>query len=325
MTQSIDYSSIRAVSNSLMGVYEDDYSSFVSYWVYKQPLPNKSTGSLTLGSLVDTLLTRPQDYDDKFSVFKGKAPTGQMNIFCREYAKTGDKQAAYEYVNFKLKRDTVEHVMTRFEEFKDFYDALISCKTCVVISKEDNDKAQSKFKEMKSNKYVSHVVNEMGNEFKEVFHQLELTQKYKSITIKGALDKVVVDHLEKIIYPFDYKTSFDALQFEESYRKYRYYRQGSFYMYLLEKWRDDNGWKDYKIANFAFVVCSTTSSKHFIYQMDVHDIELAETGGYLMDGTYVKGWREILNEIDYMTLQGDWTYPYKVVHNKGIVPLRIFK
>lgn len=337
MTQGSDYRSIKAISNSLMGVYEDEYGTFLSYWVYNKPLPGKSTSSLTIGSLIDTLLTRPEDYEKMFCSFDGLVPTGQMDLFCRELAKHPDYsyEDAYKAVGFK--RDKLENIVEKFQLYKDYLGFLVASNLLGlnVVDKEDDAKAKRIVAELKLGKYTSDVVN-MDNSVPgiDVYYQLELFNRINpfelqypdiGIDVKGALDKVIVDHNREIIYPIDYKSSFNTDQFDESYVKYRYYRQGSFYTHLLKLWAVEQGFANYRIAAFAFVVCSTGGGKHYIYKMDSNDLIKAEWGGELLDGTQIKGWRNILFEIAYLDKLGSWEYPYKAVHNNGVVPLQIFK
>jgi hypothetical protein len=329
--QNDSYRSIKAISNSLMGTYEEDFPAFVSYWVYNKPLASKSTLSLTRGSLIDTLLTCPEEFNTRYSVYDGKAPKGQMESYCRTLARlTKGKEitdemclSAYEEVGFK--RDKIETVKKEFEEYQEFYDALIACDKCEVVTKVEHERVRQKYLELSTGLYTRNIVNAKTDSKQEVFHQLELVSTLLNVKVKGALDKVIVNHLERKIYLIDYKTSSNILEFEKSYFKYNYFRQGSFYTDLILDWMRVNGWEDYTIEPFVFVVCSTTSSKHFCYQMTEIDIEYAKYGGTTRDSIEIKGWYQILEEIKWMTKTNNWLYPYKVSSNNGIVPLNIFK
>lgn len=334
MTQSSDYRSIKAVSNSLMSVYEDDFSAFVRYWVYDQDLPSKSDDSLVMGSAIDTLLTRPEEFEDKFIIYSGISPTGQMLQFCYALANTNidglgpDYQMAYNTVGFK--RDTLEKVKEKFESFRSYFKFLLDSKGKGVLSNEQADKAKLIVQELSEGQYTKHPVNARSIPGKlDVYNQLELKSEWRShkqvLPIKGALDRVIVDHGRKFVVPIDFKSSFDSLNFEYSYVKWRYYRQGSFYSYLLRQWLDDQGLQDYTIGKFLFVVCSTSRGRHFTYQMSETDINAARNGGLIQYGYKIKGWKEILNEICYLQGKDSWDYPYEAIINNGIVPLNVFR
>jgi hypothetical protein len=330
-----------------MAIYEDDFTTFVNYWVKNVPLPERSDDSLRMGSVIDTLLTRPEEFNDKFIVYKGVYPSGQMLQFCNYLATKWDgitpisewHQSAYEDVGFK--RDNLAKVLEKFEVYRDYFEFLIDSKNKSVVSAEMASRARYIVGQLKDGEYTRGIVN--AHTFKServditVFHQLELTQVWtgeptfskpkwkKGIAIKGALDKVIVDHVRKVIIPIDYKSSFNVEGFQDSYFKWRYYRQGSFYTFLIKQWAIEQGYDGYTIRPFKFVVCSTTGGKHYIYEMDEIDIKKARTGGTTYNGINVKGWEDILDEIAYMTEVDKWDYPYMAQIKNGIVPLNIFK
>ena len=334
-TQSTDYRQIKAISNSLMGVYEDSFDSFVRYWVYDQSLPQKSDDSLSLGSAIDTLLTRPDEFNDKFIVYSATAPTGQMQAFCYALANAYEEtqtalpyQYAYDHVGFK--RDNLAKVIEKFEPFKQYYQFLIDSKEKAVLTADQAARASQIVEELKSAKYTSGPVNVAHHPgVTDVYNQLELVATLniggKMLPVKGALDRVIVDHLSKRILPFDFKSSFNSDNFEYSYVKYRYYRQGSFYTHLLQEWANEKGIGHYKMARFAFIVCSTNRGKHYLYQMTDTDIKAAEEGGMIQYGYKIKGWRQILEEIAWLQEHNNWDYPYEAQVNGGVVPLNVFK
>lgn len=333
-TQSTKYRDIKAISNSLMGVYEDDHDAFVNYWIYNCQVPQKSDDSLSLGSAIDTLLTRPDEFNDIFIVYSGTAPTGQMMSFCYALASgysEGDVlpyQKAYDTVGFK--RDKLEKVVERFDAFKDYFKFLVDSKDKAVLTVDQATRASQIVSELKGAEYTKDIVNTIAQPgLIDVYNQLELVSELKVgeqvLPLKGALDRVIVDHLNRRIYPFDFKSSFNSDNFEYSYVKYRYYRQGSFYTHLVRQWADAKGMKDYTIARFAFIVCSTNRGKHYVYQMEQDDITQAETGGIIQYGYYIKGWRQILEEIAWLQDRNRWDYPYIAQVHNGVVPLNVFK
>jgi hypothetical protein len=334
-TQSTDYRSIKAISNSLMGVYEDDFDSFVRYWVYDQSLPQKKDDSLSLGSAIDTLLTRPDEFNDIFIVYNATAPTGQMQSFCYALANAYVEgqtampyQLAYDAVGFK--RDTLIKVIEKFEPFKQYYQFLVDSKDKAVLTADQASRAQQIVSELKDSKYTRGPVNAQAHPgVLDVYNQLELVSTIRiggqTLALKGALDRVIVDHLEKKIIPFDFKSSFNSDNFEYSYVKYRYYRQGSYYSYLLQKWAEEQGIGDYKMMKFTFIVCSTNRGRHYMYQMTEADLQAAREGGMIQYGYKIKGWRQILEEIAWLQERNNWEYAYEAQLHNGVIPLNVFK
>lgn len=328
-----DYRSVRAVNNSLMGVYEDDYSAFVAHWVGKQPLPRKDEEYLTLGTMVDTLLTKPDDYDELFTTFEGKTPTAPLMLkFCNELKKLysigmpldGYYPLAYRAAGINTPK--LEGFVERFGEYRPYFDFLVSSERKTVISKEQDGQARLIVEQLKTNPYTRDIVNAQNTETGVVFNQMELYGDYRGIRTKGALDRVLISHRSETVQPIDFKTSYNVLDFKNSYYKYRYYRQGSYYTFLLREWLDANGFEDYRILPFMFVVCSTSGGQHWRYRMTERDLEMAECGGETTWGYPIKGWRTILDEMWHMTnVSKEWAFPYECQVNDGVMQLNIFK
>jgi hypothetical protein len=88
--------------------------------------------------------------------------------------------------------------------------------------------------------------NPIQSENVEIFNQLILEDEVEihaalepvlvTLPVKGKMDRVIVDHTNKIIYLIDYKTTSSGVyNFNKSYSSYKYYRQTAFYKMLLEK------------------------------------------------------------------------------------------
>lgn len=331
----MNYREIKAINNSLLSVYEDDYSAFVAHWVGNQPLPGKSDESLTMGSIVDTLLTKPEEYDSKYITFSGDTPssTTQMFTFCVKLADCYDPilglEACYQvaYDAAGIKSPKLEGHIAKFEPYKPFVDFLIQSKDKTPITKDQALKASRIVEQLKSNPYTKDFANASGD---GVYNQLELyrtwgTSRGTRLRLKGAIDRVLISHKKKTVQPIDFKTSYNVNDFKSSYYKYRYYRQGSYYTMLLKGWLNEQGFGDYEVLPFIFVVCSTSGGQHWLYRMTQGDIVSAQTGGETTWGYKVKGWQEILEEIVYCTENKEWVYPYECQINNGVMDLNIFK
>lgn len=339
-TTSANYNDVKAISNSLMGVYEEDFKQFVDYWIFDRPLQQKKTSSLSMGTLIDTLLTSPDEYDNKFICYTGQAPTGQLLSFCNilndlvnTYPETpidNFYQLSYDEVGFK--RDKLEKVIEKFKEISSYWEFLRESRNKSVVTVEDISKAQSIVEELKLNPYTKSYVLAHTNDSFTVDHQLEIYEeiiikvddKEVLLPIKGCIDKSILNHTTKRAKPLDYKSSFKINEFNKSYKEYKYPRQGSFYTFLYRKWLDKNGYSDYIIDPFVFTVGSTSGENHYNYRMSDMDITGGKFGGYLKNGMYMKGWYQILLEIAYMTSNSNFSFSYECQKNNGMVILNEF-
>lgn len=329
-TQSESYRNKKAISNSLMNTYLTDFKDFVSYWKYGDPIERKIDDSLSLGIMIDTLLNEGREgLDEKVMIFDGKAPTGQMLKFVEYLSGTVDQnfEVAYEMTkewNGGKLRDSLDTFKDKFKPHEDYYKTLIEANK-IVVATDFINLAEQRVLELKTNDYTKLLINLESSKNIDVYKSLEIFSQYENLPIKGALDKVIVDHKKKRIIPLDYKTSAFALGFRSTALKYSYYRQGSFYTYLLEKWKIDNNLENYEITPFMFIVISTTQPNiHFLSRMNSNDINVGRYGGFTKLDREIKGWQEVLNEISYLTKKDQWTYPYEIVINNGIMDLDLF-
>lgn len=346
-TQTQNYREVKAVSNSVLTEFEKSLRNFKNYWLYDQSFYQISDDSLMLGSIIDTLLTRKDDFFDMFyvSILEGDDPTPQMQKFCKNLFNiwpTGPVTAeqseelfkqAYETTSFG--RDSLEKVKERFVTDRHYFNNLIKGRGKTVISQEMYEKGVKIVESLSTNPFVKDIlqtesVDINGIEMITVINQLEIYSTYTSeeggcdIPVKGALDKVIIDHNKKIVYPYDIKTSSSLNNFQASYIKYRYFRQASFYTWLLEKWLIDSGWIGYTIEPFEFIVASTTGEGAYRYVISKEDLFGAEHGGTLMGGYEVKGWRSLLDEICWHIKNNKWEYPKEVYDSNGVIELHMF-
>ena len=134
-----------------------------------------------------------------------------------------------------------------------------------------------------------------------IFKPLSLLLNIESnIQTKALLDMILIDHSRKVIRPLDIKTMGDyVINFNQSLKARRYDIQAKFYTDMLSldlenlstRLRKDI--RDYKIANFAFIVESTVSIGFpMIFPLSNELLEIGKNG----DGKFIKGYIQALSE-----------------------------
>ena len=122
----------------------------------------------------------------------------------------------------------------------------------------------------------------------EILPQVPIYFTYRDEEFKALLDGVRVNHRDKIIEPYDLKsTGKNVFQFKDSYVQYGYYRQGALYEQAL--YSEQSPVKDllaqgYTMADFLFIVTETkTSSTNpaLIYRTTPKEREAGLNGGYV--------------------------------------------
>ena len=153
------------------------------------------------------------------------------------------------------------------------------------------------------------------------------TDNIESIPIKGIIDIIYLNHNKKTVREVDLKFTDDVFTFSTGpnnpVKLFDYPTQHSFYNYLLEAWLltyKDGAYKDYAIMNPLNVVIDDKIKTPYIYRYDFHDLNIKRKG---IEGTWIKGWEEQLEEIAWHLDKNDWTRPKEHILN-GSISIQIF-
>lgn len=90
----------------------------------------------------------------------------------------------------------------------------------------------------------------------ERYYQLKFKNTLDGIEYRCMADLIVVDHVRKIVYPCDLKTSsHKEYEFYKSFVQWRYDIQARLYWRLIRKaMDDDNYFKDFQLSDYRFIV-----------------------------------------------------------------------
>jgi len=292
---------------------------------FKNKLEYKSeSDALTLGSLVDVMLTESENFDNLFLVNDNVRPSGQLGDYVDLIYQGFSEEDAYASVGFK--RDKLEVIKEKFqyEGPQAYYKFLLESKNKKVISREEYDKALRIVNSLLTNRFTSKYFN---CEDTECLTQLELYWNYKDFDCRSRLDIVKINHKEKTILPIDVKTSGKSTyNFLESIVRFRYDLQASFYMEALQ-WYIDNKeeYKGYKLLPFLFIVEHTDyPGLPLIYECTEKDIYGGKYGGITTTGVKLKGFDELVTDLKWYYQYDSWDYTREIIENNGKVEINLF-
>lgn len=232
--------------------------------------------SFVFGSLVDTLITEPEEFNNRYLVTERIESSDSLNTLIKtiydickyEYIKLSDipkesiikeaRQAAYRN---NYKDDTLYNYI--IEKGSDYYEFLNLAEGKVIIDTELYNKAQQTVAALKSNKNTEFLFrdnNPFDNDIKR-YYQLKFKTTIENTEFKCMFDLIMVNYKTKEIIPIDLKTlSLKEWDFPTNFKKYHYWIQAKLYVKILKTIiEQDDYFKDFKILPFKFVVINKDS------------------------------------------------------------------
>jgi len=284
------------------------------------------------GSLVDDLLvdnmTGSTICEERYYKFDGEKPSATLGLLCDVILKNyltvptnlDDIVDIIKLNKFwgNIKNEAVLIEKFDIPEFWNYIDAMYEVGDKILITTEEYMDAMEIVSILKNHKYSKDIII---NEYENLYQQ-KFEMQYKGFLLRGILDLISIDHKNKIVYFTDLKTGKNpAIEFEDSFIKWRYYFQGAIYMLASEQIMRNLGIRDYKIEKFQFLYISKSDKTPLLYKMNDKWIDAAINGFKI--GRYVyKGINELIDEIDWCWSNKEYLVPKYVVENNGIIDIR---
>lgn len=157
----------------------------------------------------------------------------------------------------------------------------------------------------------------------DAFYQFKYKWNSKGLQFKGMLDRLLIDHNNKLIKPYDLKTGGKSvLDFEQSFFGYRYDIQALLYKAICMHIRDEH-YPDYKVDNFRFVYIGRYEKSPLIWEVTNELLSYAAYG-YVRKGKKVKGVKELVKDYKwYLANSFNVSFPEEVYNNNGVVDIPI--
>lgn len=265
-----EYRELKAIHYSQIKEYiTEGFSS-----LFKDKEETSSNKSLNFGSMVDILVTRPEDFESTFSINTESIKPQELEILDYIYAKSDKEdvisnipiwviEAASNIYPSNWKSQTRMDKVYKLLEEK--YDTYIKNVDKILISKEDYNDALQCSSLIKN--IINSIVSSTSNNY-EVYYQAKLYLDLPDgIKYKCMFDVLMVDYYNKTILPIDIKTtSKPEYDFPKTYLYYKYNIQADLYTDMLKQVIDTNAeFKDYIIKPFTFIVINRVSQTPMIW------------------------------------------------------------
>ena len=311
----------------------------------KEPKDISGLPAIKIGSLVDTLLTDAENVDNIFHVGSVKEPTSQLLELAKYIVDNHISVNDHMFVDEKnncLQSKILDKILSianelglwrsvkkedkRIDKFDTnvFYDYLnyhIESNGKIVLSNEQRLIGERCAFILSSHDYTKDIICAQSDDRYEVIDQFKYEFKFNGATCKVMLDKIIVDHEKKIIYPYDIKTgSKSPEKFIENYEYFKYYIQAQLYLCAMFHIKDKyEFFNNYEVADFKFIYIST--KEEYDYPMKyVHRIDSAEELEYGWtdeSGVLHRGIIPLIDEYKWRMLNNTFNISKKTIDNKG--------
>jgi len=308
-----------------------------------------STTSTDFGSLVDCLLTTPDEFVNRYITYNGKKPTDKLLDFANKYIEIYQLESSGEdfSVDSAILRARAESgydgrllndtVIKKFkEECQTYCEFHISNIDKIIIDDSTLSFAKQLVYNVKSSPYLQRLFS--PNPDTIVLFQVPIFIETSKFMGKILIDILEINTTNKTTTPWDLKT-FEG-SFESNYWKYKYYYQESWYSFVLETLRNPDWFVnceipdelaiihsgEYTIEQFKFIAVDKSMYKEVeIFESYKGIVEDVMFKGIINKGEYVtkiKSMQSLIDEAKDRVKLDNWTTDYQML-TKGVKKLWI--
>lgn len=349
----VNYRKIDALNQSMLKLFDDNPVQFFQEFKMGKKRKDKKNTSLIIGDLVDFYLLQCKDesefhsrFDERFALFNGVKGSGQAFMLA-DYLyditdgatedgkittsfETRFKEALQKVqADDKYKGKTFEQALEDFEKKGglEYFETRMENIGKVVVDQSIIDKALIVGNIIKNDDFTRHLFEE--DDDVEIFTHFPIEWIYQvgegRIKCKSEVDMIRIDHIKKVIYPIDLKTTYDNESFDYMYIKNGYYLQNAFYKMAIQYWIDNTEeLKGYRLENMSFLVGDTSSNNRrpLIYSTFDKDY-ISGKMGFSLRGNFYRGVSQLIDEIVWCEENDIWDCSKESYDKKGQMTLSV--
>ena len=287
------------------------------------------TPSLRFGSLVDCILTAPEEFDDRFYVadidrFSDTIRKIVERIYLEHEEWTDQICEINEDVLIGVLNEESYQSnwkdRTRIDKIidlgQDYYTVLKYSTGKIVISPQEFKEAQQCVQTLKTHPFTYQIFE--CNEDEEIFYQLKFKARVFDVNARCMFDIIRVNHKNKTIELIDLKTTGkNEEEFEKSFLDWNYWIQAQLYKsILLEVLGEDEYFGNFIMLDFKFLVINKINLCPLIWDTKNIHIE-ADKIKQKFGITY----QSLLQDANWHMRNGKFDYSRKSYENNGCNPI----
>ena len=341
-----EYRSLKdRLSYSALKTFDNDRAKFYREFILGEARRDSESASTLLGSLVHCLLA-DQPFNEKFHMISTLEPKGQMKdltdaLFRRTLKSMVDGvitekfevlfMDAFQEVKFDasgkevaFKGKDLDKVLTMFEgDAEIYFKELLQTIGKSVVTVSLVTKAEQLVEKLRGHSYTYEYANARTTKDVTVFNELPILFEINGVPYKSMIDKVIVDHVNRIITPLDWKTSWDNEEPQKAYLKFGYYLQAGLYDYALRQWKNEHELDGYTIVPMTYIFCDTSGfADPVVLGLSNEDIFNA-WNGFKLRGYEYRGLQDLMEDVAWHVDTGNWATSRAIFNANGRIQLAL--
>lgn len=339
-----NYRAVNLDSSSSLKDFSMDRKKYYKKYILNETVEDKDNSAATMGRIVETLLMEPDEFDKRFYMSSCiSTPTATMLDFVEAlYRHTRDAtdesgkvtrpmdellQDAYKDSGFKIKFETV---ISKFvgSNAEIYYNEIrkVRSQNLTVVNTTEVSVAEKIVDQLRTNSTTAPVVNMVNSSRYQVLDQLQVEgYEVDGHIFKSMLDKVIIDHKEKVIRPYDLKCTWSVENFYEEYYLYRraYIQAYLYYYAMLHMASDpDSECYGYDVEYLKFIVCDSTNYyRPLIYTLEMNDMMDAYKG-FVHKGRTYPGVGDLIAALKWCVDTNTWDISHKNYLANGVINIK---
>lgn len=320
-----EYRADKALSYSLISRYNREGFNNLSHLFDKIDTP-----SLTFGSVVDTLITEPDNFYNKYVIAEFPNITDSLIQIAQKlfvayhevYKRVSEipedilSEVGVECGYYTAQRYENTRVKNIKENCENYYDLLYLSIGKTLISTSIYQDARNCVEALFNSEATKYYFSKNDSDKStERFYQLKFKGEYNNIPLKCMADLILVNSKDKTIQPCDLKTTGkNEWDFWDSFVHWGYYIQAQLYWELIQQTiSKDPDYKDYKLLNYKFIVINRNNLKPLVWNYS--DTKAIVDCIYGKNNNIIcKNWRNIILDLWYY-INSNSEYPIDIHYN----------
>lgn len=241
---------------------------------------HSDSSSFLFGSLVDTLITEPEEFNNRYVITERIESSDSLNLIikdlytefnCSELTDIPKERVLTVCRNASYRNNYKDDTLYKYviEKGADYYRFLGLSNGKIIINLDLYTQALNTVNVLKNNKNTEFFFreNDPFNEDIKRYFQLKFKTTIDDIEFKCMFDLIMVNYTTKEIVPIDLKTlSLKEWDFPVNFKKYNYWIQAKLYTKILKSIiEEDSYFKEFKILPFKFLTINKESLTPLIW------------------------------------------------------------